>query len=88
MSDVVLRFAVETDAVAQMFGRFFNSFIESRTQEVERFADSSDAPYVMIKTDVDQAGEVRVLTFQEQGAASAFSNGWAEMLRRGERRRG
>jgi len=88
MSDVVLRFAVETGEIAQMFGRFLNSFIESRTQEVESFAASGDAPYLMIKTDVDQCGEVRVLTFQEPGAASAFSSGWAETLRRGERRRG
>jgi hypothetical protein len=88
MSDVVLRFSVDTPQVAQMFGRFLTSFIESRTQEVERFAAANgDAPYVMIKTDVEQAGEVRVLTFQEPGAASAFSRGWAELLKRGERRR-
>ena len=32
MSDVVLRFSVDTPQVAQMFGRFLTSFIESRTQ--------------------------------------------------------
>jgi hypothetical protein len=88
MSDVVLRFSVDTPQVAQMFGRFLTAFIESRTQDVERFAAANaDAPYVMIKTDVDQAGEVRVLTFQEPGAATAFSRGWTELLKRDQRRR-
>ena len=84
MGDVVLRFAVDTGEVAQLFGRFLNNFIESHTSEVDRLAASSDAPYLMVKTDLDQVGEVKVITFQEPGAASAFSSGWAEMLAQGE----
>jgi hypothetical protein len=80
MSDVVLKFPVQTGEVAQLFGRFLSSFIESQTSEVERLAASADAPYLMMRTDLDQTGEIRVLIFQEPSAASAFSTGWAEML--------
>ena len=76
MSEVVLQLAVDTDEDL-LFGRYLNAFMESRSTEVERLAASSDAPYVMVHTDPAVGDAVRIITFQEPGAAQAFKSGWA-----------
>lgn len=76
MGDVVLQLPVETNEDL-LFGAYVNRFMESRSNDVERFAASSDAPYLMIRSDPAVGDEVKILIFQEHGAASAFSNGWA-----------
>ncbi len=78
MSEVILQVPVATGEDL-LFGRFLNRFMELRTTEVERMAASSDAPYVMIHTDPAVGDAVRIVTFQEPGAAQAFKSGWAAM---------
>jgi len=75
MAEVVLQLPVDgTEDL--LFGRYLQRFMQSRSTEVERLAASSDAPYVMIHTDPALGAEVRIVTFQEAGAAYAFSSGW------------
>lgn len=77
MAEVVLQLPV-TASEDFIFGRFLERFMESRVREVERMAASSDAPYLMIHTDPALGDAVRIVTFQEADAASAFSTGWAQ----------
>ena len=84
MSEVVLQLPVDTHE-DQLFGRYVDRFMESRSLEVERMAASSDAPYVMIHSDPVVGETVRIVTFQEPGAARAFSSGWAAARARRER---
>lgn len=81
MSEVVLQLPVDTGEDL-LFGRFLNRFMESRTTEVDRLAASSDAPYLMVHTDPAVGDAVRIVTFQEPGAAQAFKSGWAAMRAR------
>jgi len=83
MGDVVLHLPVEANEDV-LFGAFVSRFMESRSIEVERLAASSDAPYLMIRSDPALGDAVRVLIFQEHGAASAFSSGWDRERRRGK----
>jgi hypothetical protein len=76
MAEVVLQLPVAANEDL-VFGRFLDRFMESRSREVERMAASSDAPYLMIHTDPALGETMRVLTFQEEDAAFAFSRGWA-----------
>jgi hypothetical protein len=77
MAEVVLQLPVAANE-DQIFGRFLDRFMESRSRDVERMASSSDAPYLMIHTDPALGEFMRILTFQEADAASAFSTGWAQ----------
>lgn len=77
MGDVVLRLPIEAGEEAQLFGRYLNGFMEARFKDAERMAASSDAPYLMIRSDLGGAAEIKVLIFQEPSVASAFSSGWA-----------
>ena len=82
MAEVVLQLPVDADQ-DHLFGRFLDRFIQSRSNEVERLAASSDAPYVMIHSDPAVGDMVKIVTFQEPGAATAFSTGWARARRSG-----
>ena len=82
MSDVVLTLPVQAGEEALLFGRFLNRFMETRSSEAELMAASSDAPYMMVRSDPLEGQELKVLTFQETSVASAFSTGWAK-LRKG-----
>lgn len=82
MGDVVLQLPVESSEDL-MFGAYVDRFMQSRSTDVERFAASSDAPYLMIRSDPAVGDEVRILIFQEHGAARAFSSGWAQARARG-----
>jgi len=77
MAEVVLQLPVDVGEDL-LFGRYLERFIESRSVEVERLAASSDAPYVMIHCDPAVGEKVRIVTFQEPGAARAFSSGWEQ----------
>ena len=83
MGDVVLQLPVETNE-DHLFGAYVDRFMESRSNDVERFAASSDAPYLMIRSDPAVGDEVKILIFQEHGAASAFSTGWAKARAKGD----
>jgi hypothetical protein len=75
MSDVILTLPIQTEE-AQLFGRFLNRFMESRSWEAERMAEFSDAPYMMVRSDPGLGEDVKVITFQENSVAAAFSAGW------------
>jgi hypothetical protein len=76
MTDVVLELPVSTGEDL-LFGAYVSRFMEVRANDVERCAASSDAPYLMIRSDPAVGDHVRIVTFQEPAAASEFSNGWA-----------
>ena len=82
MAEVVLQLPVDTSE-DHLFGRYLDRFMQSRSTEVERMAASSDAPYVMIHSDPAVGEAVRIVTFQEPGAATAFSSGWHRARRNG-----
>ena len=82
MTEVVLQLPVDTSE-DHLFGRYLDRFMQSRSTEVERLAASSDAPYVMIHSDPAVGEAVRIVTFQEPGAATAFSSGWDRARRNG-----
>ena len=77
MADVVVTLPVRIGEEAQLFGRYLNGFMESRSFEAESMASFSDAPYLMMRSDPGEVEEIKVLTFQERSVASDFSSGWA-----------
>ncbi len=77
MADVVVTFPVREGDEAQLFGKYLNRFMESRSFEAEQMAKSSDAPYLIMHSDPYDGHEVKRLIFQENSVASAFSSGWA-----------
>jgi hypothetical protein len=79
MTDVVLTLPIEAGEEAQLFGTFLNRFMESRSSEAERMAESADAPYLMVRSDPGDGLDIKVLIFQERSVASAFSAGWARV---------
>ena len=81
MSDVVLTLPIKQGEEALLFGRFLNGFMESRSSEAEKMAAFSDAPYMMVRSDPLDGEELKVLTFQEKSVASAFSRGWAKLVK-------
>ncbi len=78
MSDVVVRLPMRDAEEAQLFGDYLSRFLSSQGREAELWAANSDAPYVMIHSDPLADVEMKVVTFQERGAAAAFYRGWAE----------
>ncbi len=80
MSDVVLKVPVRDDQESALFGNYLGRFIQSRAADAERFADN-DAPYLMVHSDPAPGVDLKVVTFQEAGAARAFSSGWSRVLR-------
>jgi hypothetical protein len=77
MADVVVTLPVREGDEAQLFGKYLNRFMESRSSEAEQMAASSDAPYLMMHSDPYDGHEVKRLIFQENSVASDFSTGWA-----------
>ena len=82
MADVVVTLPVQEGDEAQLFGRYFNRFMENRSFEAEQMAQSSDAPYLMMRADPGDGHEIKQLIFQENSVASAFSSGWAHARRK------
>lgn len=82
MGDVVLQLPVGANEDG-LFGAYVDRFMESRSTDVERLAESSDAPYLMIRSDPALGEQVRIVIFQEHGAASAFFSGWTKARARG-----
>lgn len=78
MADVIVQLPVEAGEEAQLFGSYLNRFMEARTADADRMARTSDAPYVMIRSDPAPDRELKVLTFQAREVAQAFSSGWAQ----------
>ena len=83
MADVVVQLPVGSSEDL-LFGAYVSRFMESRANDVERWAAASDAPYLMIRSDPAIGEDIRILIFQEPGAASAFSHGWARAREQGQ----
>lgn len=81
MTDVVVQLPVQIGEESQAFGSYLNRFMEARTYEAERMAETSDAPYLMVRSDPAPDRELKVLIFQDRSVARAFSSGWAETRR-------
>lgn len=79
MGDVVLKLPVRSSEEADSFDRFLNRFMEDRTTEAEAMADTSDAPFLMVRS--EPADACMTVIFQQTSVASAFSRGWAQARR-------
>ena len=77
MSEVVIELPVDLGDEAQAFGAYVSRFMESRSDEAERYALVGEAPYFMMRSDPLYDRELKVITFQQPSAARAFSKGWA-----------
>lgn len=78
MGDVVVRLPVQAGEEAQLFGSYMSRFLESRGRDLELWAASNDAPYMMMHSDPLADVEMKVITFQERRSAADFSQGWAK----------
>jgi hypothetical protein len=76
MSDIVLKLPIESDNQADLFSSYLNSFMHRRREIVDDLPEAEDAPYLIVHSDQCGDREVKVLTFQNLGAARAFSAGW------------
>lgn len=74
-TEVVLQLPVDASE-DHLFGHFLDRFMQSRAGDVERLAACSDAPYVMVHSDPAVGEKVKIVTFQEPGAATDFSSAW------------
>lgn len=77
MNDVVIELPVRLGAEAAAFAAYLAAFMHSRSSEAERCAASSDAPYLIMRSDPLHDSELKVLIFQHSSIAQAFSRGWA-----------
>jgi hypothetical protein len=75
MSDVVVELAVSTGAEADLFGEYFQRFVDRAF--IQAMTSDTDAPLLMLRSDPMQDREVKVVIFQERAAADAFTTGWA-----------
>lgn len=76
MSEVVIKLPVLAGPEMLLFGAYLDQFIADCSEEADRLAPFSDAPYLMVHSLPLAGHELKVITFQHQAAARAFSNGW------------
>jgi len=76
MSDIVIKLPIESDREADLFSNYLNSFMHRRGEVADDLPEAEDAPYLIVHSDPCGDREVKVLTFQNLGAARAFSAGW------------
>jgi hypothetical protein len=76
MSDIVLKLPIESDREANLFSTYLNNFMHLRRDLADDLPEAEDAPYLIVHSDRCGDREIKVLTFQNLGAARAFSAGW------------
>jgi hypothetical protein len=76
MSDIVIKLPIESADQADLFSNYLNSFMHLRRDVADDLPEAEDAPYLIVHSDLCGDREVKVLTFQNLGAARAFSAGW------------
>jgi hypothetical protein len=76
MVDVVLKLAIQPGEEASQFGRYLSEFMERTLEWAERRSFDADAPFMIIRGDPAAGEEAKVLIFQENRLARAFSWGW------------
>jgi hypothetical protein len=82
MTDVVVTLPIQVGEESKLFGRYLNTFVESRSFQAEELARICDAPFVMVRSDPGDGQEIKVLIFQQTQMASDFSTGWAQTRQR------
>jgi hypothetical protein len=82
MADVVVTLPIQIGEESTLFGRYLNTFMESRSFEADEMAQTCDAPFMMVRSDPGDGEEIKVLIFQQTEMASDFSTGWAQTRRR------
>jgi hypothetical protein len=82
MTDVVVTLPIQIGEESTLFGRYLNTFVESRSFEAEELAQTCDAPFMMVRSDPGDGEEIKVLIFQQTEMASDFSIGWAQTRQR------
>jgi len=82
MADVVVTLPIQIGEESTLFGRYLNTFMESRSFEADELAQTCDAPFMMVRSDPGDGEEIKVLIFQQTQMASDFSIGWAQTRRR------
>lgn len=75
MSDVVIELPVAAGAESDLFGAYFQRFVDRAF--IQAVTSDADAPLLMLRSDPLQDGEVKVVIFQERAAADEFVTGWA-----------
>ncbi len=80
MSDIVLKLPIESDREANLFSSYLNRFMHLRRDVMDDLPEAEDAPYLIVHSDRCGDCEIKVLTFQNPGAARAFSAGWRRAL--------
>jgi hypothetical protein len=78
MADVVVTLPIQIGEESKLFGRYLNTFVESRSFEADELAQNCDAPFMMVRSDPGDGEEIKVLIFQHTDMASDFSTGWAQ----------
>jgi hypothetical protein len=81
MADVVVTLPIQIGEESTLFGRYLNTFMESRSFEADELAQTCDAPFIMVRSDPGDGEEIKVVTFQQTEMASDFSTGWAQTRR-------
>jgi hypothetical protein len=76
MTDVVIKLPIKTDQEANLFSTYLNRFMQGRSAVVDDLPEATDAPYLIVHSDPSLDRELKVVTFQNLGAARAFSVGW------------
>jgi len=76
MADVVIKLPIKSDHEANLFSTYLNRFMQGRSAVADDLPEAIDAPYLILHSDPRADREMKVLTFQNLGAARAFSTGW------------
>ena len=76
MTDIVVRLPIRDAAEDAAFGSYLTLFVEGLVEEASRLAEELDAPFLMVRSEPQLQGDLRVLTFQQRTAARAFASGW------------
>ena len=69
MSDIVVKLPIESDGEANLFSSYLNSFMHLRRDVMQDLPEAEDAPYLIVHSDRCGDCEVKLLTFQNLGAA-------------------
>lgn len=75
MSDIVIELPVTTGPEADLFGQYFQRFVDKAF--IEAATSDEEAPLLMLRSDPLQDREVKVVIFQQRDMADAFARGWA-----------
>ena len=76
MTDIVVRCELKDEAESEAFGAYLSRFVEAAASEIAAIADRLEAPFLMVRSEPQVHGDLRVVTFQEADTARDFTAGW------------